>query len=326
MAASTGVRLLPNAITVLALCSGLSAVQFALAGHNSIAIGMVAVAAVLDGLDGRIARLLDATSKMGAELDSLCDAISFGIAPGLVMFVWKTHEFKVGWVVTLIFAVCMVLRLARFNTLLDDTDKPPYAKEFFVGVPAPAGGLLAMFPLMLHILLGDGWWSSQAAVDVWTVAVAALLISRIPTLSVKSVKVPAKAAAPLLVGVGLLAAALVTYPIATLAAVVVLYVLHLPYAVRRYHWLSRHPEAWEVPPKERRAIRRSRTNRRIGLRPPRFRQVAGVARRAVRRPRREADHVPQGIGRPVEPANRPTRAGVRRWRRTGLRQNRPPFR
>lgn len=232
MTAAPGVRLLPNAITVLALCAGLSAVQFALAGHFAIAIGMVAVAAVLDGLDGRIARLLDATSKMGAELDSLCDSISFGIAPGLVMFVWKTHEYRIGWVVTLIFAVCMVLRLARFNTLLEDTAKPPYAKEFFVGVPAPAGGLLAMLPLMLHVQLGDGWWNSQVTVDLWTVAVAALLISRVPTLSVKSVKVPPRAAAPLLVLVGLLAAALVTYPVGTLVAVMVLYVVHIPYAVR----------------------------------------------------------------------------------------------
>ncbi|MGH3435767.1 MAG: CDP-diacylglycerol--serine O-phosphatidyltransferase [Sciscionella sp.] len=325
MTASPGVRLLPNAITVLALCAGLSAVQFTLAGHYSIAVAMVAVAAVLDGLDGRIARLLDATSKMGAELDSLCDAISFGVAPGLVVFVWKTHEYRVGWVVTLIFAVCMVLRLARFNTLLDDTDKPPFAKEFFVGVPAPAGGLLALLPMMLQIQFGSGWWTSQIAVDIWTLAVAALLISRIPTLSLKTIRVPARAAAPLLVLVGLLAAAVVTFPMGTVVAAMVVYLLHLPYAVRRYHWLAKHPEAWDVPPKERRAIRRGRTTRRLGLHPPRLRRVAGAARRAVGMPRRDTgEHlpvVPRGLTLPPE---RAPRHGDRRWRRTGLRRHGQP--
>ncbi|NUT94977.1 MAG: phosphatidylserine synthase, partial [Saccharothrix sp.] len=113
-----GVRLLPNAITVLAMCAGLSAVYFAINGFYGAAIASIAMAAVFDGLDGRIARLLDATSKMGAELDSLADAISFGVAPALVIFVWRFDTSREGWVVALIFAVCMVLRLARFNTLL----------------------------------------------------------------------------------------------------------------------------------------------------------------------------------------------------------------
>ena len=163
--AGPGVRLLPNAITVLAMCAGLSAVHFALAGRYAAAIAAIAVAAVLDSLDGRIARLLDATSKMGAELDSLADAISFGVAPALVLYIWKLEGNRLGWVVALIFAVCMVLRLARFNTLLDDTEQPPYAKEFFVGVPAPAGGLLALLPLILTLQFGPTaggrrrrWW------------------------------------------------------------------------------------------------------------------------------------------------------------------------
>ena len=127
VARSSGVRLLPNAITVLAMCAGLSAVQFALAGNLVAAIASIAVAAVLDSLDGRIARLLDATSKMGAELDSLADAISFGVAPALVLYIWKFDGNRAGWVVALVFAVCIILRLARFNTLLDDTEQPPYA-------------------------------------------------------------------------------------------------------------------------------------------------------------------------------------------------------
>ena len=250
-----GVRLLPNAITVLALCSGLSAVQFALAGNYMLSIGAIGVAAVLDSLDGRIARLLDATSKIGAELDSLSDAISFGIAPALVLYVWQADGSRFGWIAALVFAGCMVLRLARFNTLLDDTEAPPYAGEFFVGVPAPAGGLLALLPLTVTLEFGDGWWSAQPVVWLWTVAIAALLISRIPTFSLKTFKVPAKAVAPLLVGVTLLAAAIIQYPLIVLAIALIAYLVHVPFAVRRYQWLANHPEAWEVPARERRAKR-----------------------------------------------------------------------
>jgi CDP-diacylglycerol--serine O-phosphatidyltransferase len=321
-----GVRVLPNAITVLALCAGLSAVQFALSGHLELSIAAIGIAAVFDGLDGRIARLLDATSKMGAELDSLSDAVAFGVSPALVLFVWRLHEFRAGWVIALVFAVCMVLRLARFNTLLDETDQPPFAKEFFVGVPAPAGGLLAMLPIGLSEQFGNGWWTSSPAVSVWTVAIAALLISRIPTLSVKTIRVPAKAVAPLLVMVGLLAAAVITFPLGTLVAAMVVYLLHIPYSVRRYHWLSRHPEAWDIPPNERRAIRRAGGVRRLGLRPPLRRRVAGAARRAVRLPRREdiptAPFAMPGESRwsgrpdPVSPPPLPRRG----WRRVGLRR------
>jgi CDP-diacylglycerol--serine O-phosphatidyltransferase len=324
-----GVRLLPNAITVLALCAGLSAVQFALAGNYPMAIGSIAIAAVLDSLDGRIARLLDATSKMGAELDSLSDAISFGVAPALVLYVWHADGERIDWVVSLVFAVCIVLRLARFNTFLDDTEQPPYATEFFVGVPAPAGGLLALLPLIVTIEFGKGWWSSQFVVWVWTVAIAALLISRIPTLSLKTVRAPAKAIAPLLVGVCLLAAAIIQFPFVALAIALVLYLAHVPYAVYRHRWLASHPEAWMVPARERRAIRRARSQRRLGLRRPQLRRrVAGAAMRAVRLPRITTDqHVARasrifsGNGN-GEAKPRANERGPRRrsWRRMGLRQ------
>lgn len=335
MASNPGVRVLPNAVTVLALCAGLSSVQFALTGYFELSIAAIALAAVFDALDGRIARLLDATSRMGAELDSLSDGVAFGVAPALVLFVWRLHDYRAGWVVTLVFAVCMILRLARFNTLLDDTEQPLYTKEFFTGVPAPAGGLLAMLPLALSVQVGGGWWSSPVAVSVWMVAVAALLISRIPTLSAKTVRVPPKAVVPLLVAVGLLAAAVITFPLGTLVVAMVVYLLHIPYSVRRYRWLSRHPEAWAVPPRERRAIRRAGGVRRLGLRPPlrgRVAGVAGAARRAVRRPRR--GDVPTGpIPLPFGPddpdsAAHPHQAVLppapvvprRGWRRVGLRR------
>lgn len=284
--ASPGVRLLPNAITVLALSSGLSAVQFALSGAWIQAIAAIGVAALLDSLDGRIARLLDASSKIGAELDSLSDAISFGVAPALVLYVWQAHDSRLGWIASLVFAGCMVLRLARFNTLQDDTEAPPYAGEFFVGVPAPAGGLLGLLPLAVTVEFGTGWWSSEPVVWVWTVAIAALLISRVPTFSLKTARVPAKAIAPLLVGVTLLAAAIIQYPLLVLATALLAYLFHIPFAVHRYHWLGKHPEAWDVPARERRAIRRAGTSRRLGLRQPHRpalrRRVAGSARRNAR--------------------------------------------
>ncbi|HJQ45238.1 MAG TPA: CDP-diacylglycerol--serine O-phosphatidyltransferase [Amycolatopsis sp.] len=310
------VRLLPNAITVLALCAGLSSVQFALSHNYVLAIGAIGVAAVLDSLDGRIARLLDATSKMGAELDSLSDAISFGVAPALVLYVWQADAQGIGWVCALVFAVCVVLRLARFNTLLD-VEKPPYANEFFTGVPAPAGGLVVLLPLILTLEYGGGWWSAKPVVWVWTVAVALLLISRIPTLSLKTVRAPAKAAAPLLVLVGLLAAAIIQYPLVALAVALAVYLLHIPYAVRRYHWLANHPEAWNVPLRERRAIRRARSTRRLRLRRPKLPRVAGATGLTVRLPRTGNGHVVRGM-RTFSPDSQ-DRNRRRSWRRIGLR-------
>ncbi|HEX4250314.1 MAG TPA: CDP-diacylglycerol--serine O-phosphatidyltransferase [Pseudonocardia sp.] len=274
-----GVRLLPNAITVLALCSGLSAVQFALSHQFDLSIAALTTAAIFDSLDGRIARLLDATSKMGAELDSLADCVSFGVAPALVLYIWVLEGNRVGWVVALVFAVCAALRLARFNTLLDDTEQPPYAKEFFVGVPAPAAALVAVLPLLITRQFGPGFWSDPLVVGVWTLLVAALMISRLRTLSMKTVRVPAEFIAPLLVLVGLAGAAIITVPFLALALAVLIYLGHLPYAVYRYRWLARHPEAWYVAARQRRAaVRALRTTRPPGLRPPLRGRVAGAAR------------------------------------------------
>ncbi|SDG99309.1 CDP-diacylglycerol---serine O-phosphatidyltransferase [Lentzea fradiae] len=316
-----GVRLLPNAITVLAMCAGLSAVHFANVGMWGAAIASIAAAAVFDGLDGRIARLLDATSKMGAELDSLADAISFGVAPALAIYLWKFEGNRAGWVIALIFAVCMVVRLARFNTLLEK-EQPPFAKEFFVGVPAPAGGLLLLLPLIIEEQVrSDGWWNSPLVVGVWTVVVAMLLVSRIPTLSVKTVKVPPRAVAPLLVVVGLLAAAVITYPLVALIIAMVVYLAHLPYSVRRYMWLSKHPEAWTVTGADRRAIKRAHgvAARRLGLRQPLQSRVAGAAMRAVRRPRRDASTAAAAEGTTPTAGNR-----RRSWRQLGLRRQSKP--
>ncbi len=331
-----GVRLLPNAITVLALCSGLSAVQFALDGRFELAIAAIAAAAVLDTLDGRIARLLDATSKMGAELDSLADCISFGVSPALVLFIWRLEGNQFGWVVALVFAVCAALRLARFNTLIDDTEQPPYAREFFVGVPAPAAALVALLPLLLTLEFGDGFWSAPPVTGVWILLVAALMISRIRTLSMKTVRAPAALLAPLLVLVGLAGAALITLPFLVLVVAVVIYLVHLPYAVWRYRWLGRHPEAWYVAARQRRAaVRALRATRAPGLRSPLHRRVAGAARASVRNGRRRAQDPSDGgpgngrVDRParLDPPARPadTASGAlprTSRRRLGLRKTR----
>ncbi len=294
---ATGVRLLPNAVTVLALCSGLSGVEFILSGNIVGAVAAIGLAAVFDALDGRLARLLDATSRIGAELDSLSDCVSFGVSPALILFVWSLDDLRVGWVVALVFAVSTALRLARFNTLSDDTEAPPFANEFFVGVPSPAGALVALTPLALDSAAGPGWWSSPAAVAVWTVLSAALMISRLPTMSLKSVRVPPRLVAPLLVVVALAAAAVITVPFLLFVVIVAVYLLHIPFAVHRHRWLHRHPEVWDVPAQQRRAVRRA--SRRLGLAPPRRplrRRVAGAAARAGGAARRNMGQA-RGAGR-----------------------------
>lgn len=275
------VRLLPSILTILALCAGLSAVKFALDGELGIALAMIGAAAVLDSLDGRIARLLDATSKIGAELDSLADAISFGVAPALVLYVTLLDGSPFGWIIALVYAVSIVLRLARFNTLLDDDTRPSYEGEFFVGVPAPAGALVALAPIAAYVQWGDGWWSSYPFVVAWTVGSAALIVSRIPTLAMKTVSVPPHLAAGLLVLVALGAAALVTYPYILLLVLVAGYLFHIPFAVRSQRWVAARPETWDIKPAERRAIR---ARRRAVRRAPHANRRS-VTRLGLRRPR-----------------------------------------
>ncbi|MFP5072722.1 CDP-diacylglycerol--serine O-phosphatidyltransferase [Pseudonocardia nantongensis] len=291
-----GVRLLPNAVTVLNLCGGMSAVYFALQGRFDFAIAAVLAAALCDALDGGLARLLDASSRIGAELDSLADLVSFGVAPALVIYIWQFQDTRVGWIVALVFAVCMALRLARFNTLIDDDTDPPFAREFFVGVPAPAAAMVAGIPLYLWLHLGDGWWTAEWVVAAWALVTASLMVSRIPTLSLKTVRVPQRAIAPLLVGVGAIAAVLLTVPFLGFTLAALGYLAMLPWTAYRYRWLARHPEAWDVPVRQRRAVARAaRSARRLGLRPPLRRRVAGRAGAMARGVRRRLD--PEGAAR-----------------------------
>ncbi|MCU1643702.1 MAG: cho1 [Nocardia sp.] len=274
------VRLLPSMVTILGLCSGLSAVKFAMQGELAIALALVGAAAIFDMLDGRIARMLDATSRMGAELDSLSDAIAFGVAPALVLYVTFLHANSVGWIVSLMFAVCMVLRLARFNTLLDDDSRPDWQREYFTGVPAPAGALIVLLPIALSEQFHDGWWVSFPAVAVWTVLTGLLCVSTLPTLAIKSVSVAPRTAPLFLVLVALAAALLVTYPLILMMALVVLYLGHIPFAVHSARWVAARPETWDHKPAERRAQRRAQRRRPIRV------PIRGVstARLRLRRP------------------------------------------
>jgi len=235
--------LLPNVLTVLALCAGLTSIRFAIAGAWREAVLAIVAAAVLDGLDGRIARLLNGQSRFGAELDSLSDMISFGIAPALLLYLWALQGLGgPGFVPCLVFAVCAALRLARFNSALD-LDLPPYAKSFFTGVPAPAGAGLAILPVLGAFATGLDLAAVPLAVGAWTVAVGALMISRLPTFSAKGVKVPPWAVAPVLLAAGLVAAALVGAPWPTLSVLGLVYLASLPLAVLRYRARAR---AWEA--------------------------------------------------------------------------------
>jgi CDP-diacylglycerol---serine O-phosphatidyltransferase len=327
---AAGIRLLPNAVTVLALCSGLSGVYFALSGRFELCVAAVGFAALCDALDGRLARLLDASTRIGAELDSLADLVSFGVAPALVLYIWVLEGSRFGWTVALVFAVCMALRLARFNTLLDVEDEVPYAKEFFVGVPAPAAALVAGIPLYITLQFGPGWWSGTVLVGLWALVAAALMVSRLPTLSFKTVRVPPRLIAPVLVIVGLAAAVIVTAPFLGLAVVALGYLALAPYALYRHRWLRRHPEAWNVPVRQRREVARAaRSARRLGLRPPLRRRVAGRASAVARAVRRFGDD-PAGTinrggpvsGRAPGPAPQPQRSNAGNRLRLGLRRAR----
>ncbi|HEY9314762.1 phosphatidylcholine/phosphatidylserine synthase [Williamsia sp.] len=275
---NTGKLLVPSAFTVLAICAGLSATKFALDGRVDLVVAMIAAAALLDGVDGRIARLLGATTKIGAELDSLADAINFGVTPALVLYVLMLEGNDVGWLLALIYCCAIVLRLARFNTLIDDDDRPQYTKDYFVGVPAPAAALIAIMPVALDQQFGSGWWTSDAFVGGWMTFTALLAVSRIPTASLKSFAVPPNALVLVLIGVALFAAALVTYPYALMLAAIALYLLHIPFAWRTKRWVASRPETWDYHPRERRAERRAIRQVRRG------RPTKSAARLGLRRP------------------------------------------
>ena len=225
-------QIIPNAMTVAALCAGLSAIRFALLERWEFAALAVIIAGIFDGLDGRLARLLNGTSKFGAELDSLSDFVSFGVAPGVIIYLWTLHDLGgFGWGLVLLYAVCCALRLARFNTALGDPNPPPWAKFYFTGVPAPAGAGLAILPMVATFEVGRGFFDRPAVAAVTLVLVASLMISRIPTFSIKQIKLTPEHMLPALLFVGLAAALLASAPWTTFLIVGVLYMASIPISV-----------------------------------------------------------------------------------------------
>lgn len=182
-------RLFPNMITLGGLCCGLTAIRFAMLERWEISVAFIIAAAIIDGMDGRIARLLGATSVFGAQLDSLSDFVCFGIAPALILYMWQLHDIRgIGWAFTLFFCVCAALRLARFNTGLFDDNIQPWEKEFFIGVPSPTGGILCLLPIVVALQF-DGLQLPSVIVGLYMLAIGMLMASRIPTFSGKKLRI-----------------------------------------------------------------------------------------------------------------------------------------
>lgn len=219
------VQLIPNFMTIAALCSGLTAVRFAIEGRFGYAVVLIIAAAIMDGLDGRLARLLKSESDMGAELDSLCDLVNFGVAPALIIYLWALQDMRSeGWIACLVYVVACLLRLARFNI---GNRQPAKDSDSFQGVPSPAGALLVMLPIYLSNALDHGAPFSGGLVAVWMVIVGALMVARFRTPSFKRVTIYSENASFVLLGFVAVVAALVTYPWPTLALAVLAYLAAL---------------------------------------------------------------------------------------------------
>ncbi|HTO67567.1 MAG TPA: phosphatidylcholine/phosphatidylserine synthase [Bradyrhizobium sp.] len=230
------VRLLvPNVITLLAICAGLTAIRLSTEGRMELAVGAIVFAAALDAIDGRIARLIKGQSKFGAELDSLADFVNFGVAPGLILYFWQLHELKNGgWIAAMVFAISGGLRLARFNATMDDPNKPPFAANYFTGVPAPAGAITVFLPIYLGFL---GLPMPPAMLTaLYTLLIAFLMVSRLPVFSGKTMRmrVAPELVLPVFVSVIFFIALLVGYPWHILSAGSVLYLLSLPMGWKSY--------------------------------------------------------------------------------------------
>ena len=232
--------MVPNAVTILALCSGLSGVYFGIRAEWEKALAAIVIAGVLDGIDGRIARLLRAQSRFGAELDSLSDNIAFGTAPALILFLWSLHDApKFGWTAALALAVCCALRLARFNAWLDAAEQPHKSAGFNTGVPAPAGAGLAFVPIFLWLVSGSEWFQAWYVVMPWVLFVALLMISSIPTYSWASIRIRSGWRLFALLAIALVGAALLTAPWYTLLGLALLYLLMIPVAFASYARIKR---------------------------------------------------------------------------------------
>jgi CDP-diacylglycerol---serine O-phosphatidyltransferase len=237
----------PNLITLIALCIGLTAIRMAFEGRLEPAVVGIVVAAILDGVDGRVARMLKGTSRFGAELDSLADFVSFGVAPGLILYAFVLHHLgAVGWIAALVFAIAAGLRLARFNVMLEDPNRPEWKRNFFVGMAAPAGAVSAFLPIYLHFLgvpVGPGLATLAL---MYVLGIAFMMVSTVPTFSGKTVgkRIPRDLVLPLFVLTVALFGLLLSFPFAALACGTLVYLATIPVGIARYKSLERsHAQA-----------------------------------------------------------------------------------
>tara|TARA_B000000532_G_scaffold166507_1_gene134436 strand:- start:221 stop:1015 length:795 start_codon:yes stop_codon:yes gene_type:complete len=226
--------LLPNILTLAGVCLGISSIKFSIDGNFSLAVTLILFAAILDALDGRIARLIKGTSEFGKELDSLTDFVSFGIAPVFTLYFWELYNYgKLGWAITLIYSVCCVLRLARFNlTKFEETQE--WKNNFFEGIPSPAGGLLILMPLIYELTDLNIGLDIKKFTPYLTVLIAILLVSKIPTLALKKISISPKATVFLLLGIGVVFIALLFYTLETLLIFGIIYLLSIPISIITY--------------------------------------------------------------------------------------------
>jgi len=241
--------LAPNAVTALALCSGLTAVRFGIAGEWERALAATIIAGVLDGLDGRIARLLKGESRFGAELDSLSDVIAFGVAPALVIFMWSLNSIpRYGWIFALAYTVCAALRLARFNAAIDASDQPHKSAGFLTGVPAPAAAGLASLPVYLWLVTENDWFREPLIVGPWLAFIAFLMISNVATFSWSSLRLRRRVRLEALAGIAILFGALLSAPWPTLSLICLVYLALIPFGMRSYAKVKRQRAAASATP------------------------------------------------------------------------------
>jgi CDP-diacylglycerol---serine O-phosphatidyltransferase len=229
--------LVPNLITLLALCFGLTAIRLAIEMELKWAVAAIVFAGLLDGIDGRVARMLKGTSRFGAELDSLADFVNFGVAPALILYFWGLHELgHAGWIAAMVFAICAGLRLARFNVMIDDPNRPAWAANFFVGMPAPGGAITVLLPIYVTFLGMPHLAFAAPVVLLYTLAIAFLMVSRLPVFSGKRVgkRVAPELVLPLFVVVVLFFALLIAYPWPVLATGTIIYLASLPFGFMSY--------------------------------------------------------------------------------------------
>ncbi|MEL6921020.1 MAG: CDP-diacylglycerol--serine O-phosphatidyltransferase [Pseudomonadota bacterium] len=226
----------PNIVTVLAICAGLSAIRMAFEDRFEMAVMLIAIAAFLDGLDGRIARLMKAASRFGKEMDSLADVVNFGVVPALVLYAFALDEAKqFGWTAALLYSIACTLRLARFNITADDASRPKWQQAFFSGVPAPAGALVVLLPVYLGFLGFEPGWYTANVIAFYTIGVGLLMVSNLPVWSGKTIgRIPKTSVVPVIMGVALFAALLANFTWSTLTACVIAYLAFLPWSLRMW--------------------------------------------------------------------------------------------